>query len=60
MFWISRQDFALATQVKRSMYAALELPLLLPSPRSQLCTQSCMPEEDDENELLAMPPHLAA
>jgi len=31
-FWISTQDFALATQVNRSLYSVLELPLLLPSP----------------------------
>jgi hypothetical protein len=59
VFWISRQDFALATQINRSLYATPELPLLLPNPRVQLCTQSCAPD-DDENELLAIPPHFAA
>jgi hypothetical protein len=61
-FWISIQDFALATQVNRSLYTTLELPLLLPSPWSHIAMQSgVVPEDDDvENELLPETPHRAA
>ena len=61
-FWISTQDLALATQVKRSLYSVAELPLLLPSPRSHIWMQSgVVPEEDDdENELLPETPHRLA
>jgi hypothetical protein len=60
-FWISRQDFALATQVNRSLYSVLELPLLLPNPLSHIAMHSgVVPEEDDENELLPERPQRAA
>jgi len=62
-FWISTQDFALATQVSRSLYTTLELPLLLPSPWLHISIHSgVVPEDDDdlENELLPETPHRAA
>jgi hypothetical protein len=60
-FWILTQDFALATQVNRSLYTTLELPLLLPNPWLHISMHSGVVPEDDEleNELLPERPHRA-